>query len=71
MTPFDVTLFDILLYFTAFGSVLALFTSVIALIGWISIKLVRALTAPPPEPTEQTERSREDWNPNQWKRAGQ
>jgi hypothetical protein len=71
MTPSDVTFFDILLYFTAFGSMLALLASVIALIGWISIKLVRALTAPPPEPTSQAGKSQEDWNPNQWKRAGQ
>jgi hypothetical protein len=66
MTPFD-----LLLYFGAFGSMLALFGSMIGLIGWMMLKLYRSLTAPPPEPTRQTDRSQEQWNPNQWKRAGQ
>jgi hypothetical protein len=66
MTPFD-----LLLYFGAFGSMLALFGSISGLISWMMLKLYRSLTAPPPEPTRQTDRSQEQWNPNQWKRAGQ
>jgi hypothetical protein len=64
-------LFEVLLYFTAFGSLLALFASAIGAICWLSIKLYRALTAPDPEPTTQTGRRQEGWNRNQWKRAGQ
>jgi len=54
----------------AFGWMLALFASLIGLIGWILIKLCRWLTEPP-EPTKQTPRNREGWNPNHLKRAGQ
>ena len=60
----------LLMYFLAFGWVLALFASVIGLTVWILIKLWRWLTEPP-EPTTQTRQSREHWNPNHLKRAGQ
>jgi hypothetical protein len=60
----------LLLYIMAFGWMLALFASLIGLIGWILIKLCRWLTEPP-EPTKQTPRNREGWNPNHLKRAGQ
>jgi len=59
-----------LLYLIAFGWVLALFASLIGLAAWISIKLYGWLTEPP-EPPKQTRRSRESWNPNHLKRAGQ
>jgi hypothetical protein len=61
----------LLLYFGAFGSLFALFASLIGVIGWILVKLYRAMTEPPPEPTQQAGRSQRDWNPNQFKRAGQ
>lgn len=60
----------LLIYFMAFGWMLALFASVIGLSIWILIKLYRWLTEPP-EPRKQTARSREGWNPNHLKRAGQ
>ena len=59
-----------LLYFTAFGWVLALFASLIGLAGWILIKLYGWLTEPP-DPPKQTARRRAGWNPNHLKRAGQ
>jgi len=59
-----------LMYFIAFGWMLALFASAIGSTCWILIKLYRWLTEPP-EPPRQTRRSRESWNPNQLKRAGQ
>jgi hypothetical protein len=59
-----------LLYFMAFGWVLALFASLIGLGGWILIKLYRWLTEPP-DPPKLTRKSRESWNPNHLKRAGQ
>ena len=63
----------LLMYFIAFGWVLALFASVIGLTVWILVKLYRWLTEPPapPEPTRQIRKSRESWNPNYLKRAGQ
>jgi hypothetical protein len=60
----------LLMYFMAFGWVLALFASVIGLTIWLLIKLYRWLTEPP-EPTRQIRKSRETWNPNYLKRAGQ
>jgi hypothetical protein len=60
----------LLLYLIAFGWVLTLFASVIGLASWILIKLYRWLTEPP-EPTRETARRRESWNPNHLKRAGQ
>jgi membrane protein implicated in regulation of membrane protease activity len=59
-----------LLYFMAFGWMLVLFASVIGLISWVLVKAYRALTEPP-DPNKQRPRSREAWNPNQLKRAGQ
>jgi len=67
----QMTVLTPLLYFATFGWMLVLFASVIGLISWILIKLYRALTEPIPEPTTQTGRSREAWNPNHLKRAGQ
>jgi hypothetical protein len=60
----------LLMYFVAFGWVLALFASLIGLTSWLLIKLYRWLTEPP-DPRTQTARSREGWNPNLLKRAGQ
>ena len=60
----------LLMYFMAFGWVLALFASMIGLTVWISIKLYWWLTEPA-EPTRQIRKSRESWNPNYLKRAGQ
>jgi len=54
----------------AFGWMLVLFASLLGLIAWILIKVYRGLTEPP-DPTKQISRSREAWNPNQLKRAGQ
>ena len=59
-----------LLYFMAFGWMLVLFASLLGLIAWILIKVYRGLTEPP-DPAKQISRSREAWNPNQLKRAGQ
>jgi membrane protein implicated in regulation of membrane protease activity len=59
-----------LLYFMAFGWMLVLFASLIGLIAWILIKVYRAL-AEPPDPNRQPRRSREDWDLNHLKRAGQ
>ena len=59
-----------LMYCLAFGWVLALFASVIGLSIWTLIKLYRWLIEPP-DPKRQVARSREDWNPNHLKRAGQ
>jgi len=60
----------LLLYFMAFGWMLALFASVIGLTVWLMIKLYRWLTEPP-DPKRQAASRPEGWNPNHLKRAGQ
>jgi hypothetical protein len=60
----------LLMYFMAFGWTLVLFASLIGLTGWLLVKLYRGLTEPP-DPRKQTARSRDGWDLNRLKRAGQ
>ena len=60
----------LLLYFIAFGWTLVLFASLFGMTCWILIKLFQWLTESP-DPTNQLPHSREGWNPNHLKRAGQ
>jgi hypothetical protein len=61
----------LLLYVLSFGWVLALFMSFTALVCFLSVRLYRWLIAPPPDPEVEARRRRANWNPNEWKRAGQ
>jgi hypothetical protein len=60
-----------LLYVMSFGWVLALFVSFVALVCFVSVRVYRSLTAPLPDPEVEARKKRENWNPNEWKRAGQ